>query len=728
MTSIAKRYADRLPDLKKSVEESQKYFERNVKRYKEFMKFVFDTSLDQTEMTALQNTGKPTIEFNILESHINKLRGEFSKQMPSLSVRAADGIQLSQLTQELTDTIKVVEAYLRAIFFDAANDMLEYNIYSDLLAGGFSVMRVYTEYVNEMSFEQRICVGRVFDPLLCGFDPIARDSSKSDGKYCFELYPMTKEAFELEYGEEATARMKFTPSLEGFQWSFLNEQKEILLVCDYYEKKQKRVKIIKLSNGYSATEREYERFLKEWEKAGRIEQAPIPIPGNERWTTIETICRYRFCQSQMLGYVDTDYKYLPLVFVDGNSVTLHESGSSTQMTRPFVYHAKGIQRLKNFAGESLANELENTIQHKFVVALESIPEEYQTAYKNVQKADTLVYTHFLDTNNPEITLPPPREVNRTPIPPEITNTFRLSDEMTMAILGSYDGAASLQNADMSGIAFARSAMQSNLSAMPYIVGYIKGLNRVAQIIVDLIPKYYRTPRSLPILLPSGKRSYQEINKPGHLYMDYDPNAMEVKVECGVNFAMQKEIALNTITTLMSSSPIFAQFMNEHGLSILLDNIEIRGIEELKQKAEDYQKELAEQRQMAMQAQQAQMQVQEQQSQMAMAQAQKELQSPTQGQLGMMAIEQQAQRDQEKAVLDAGNLAIKEREAETKFLELMAKVKAGEIESEVSLAKADAENTRSEVNLAIELSKHSHEKELDIAKHEHEVRQSKKEND
>src|SRR5690606_1889099 len=138
--------------------------------------------------------------------------------------------------------------------------------------------------------------------------------------------------------------------------------------------------------------------------------------------------------------------------------------------------------------------------------------------------------HFLDTNNPNVTLPPPREISRTPIPPEITNTFRMSDEMTQTILGSYDSAQGVNQAQLSGIAFARSAIQSNNASVPYIVGYIKGLNRVAQIIIDLIPKYYRTPRSLPILLPNGKREYMEINKKGSLYMNYDANNLQVKVE------------------------------------------------------------------------------------------------------------------------------------------------------------------------------------------------------
>lgn len=700
MAELAKKHTDRLNELKNTVEEAQEYFQDNVKRYHKFKSFVFKSSLTDEERATLSDIGKPTIEFNILESFISRLRGEFAKQQPSLTVRAADGVPLSMLNKQFNETISVIEAHLRAIFFDGANDMLEYNVYSDQLAGGFSVLRVYTDYVNEMSFEQNICVERAFDPTLCVFDPIARDSHKGDGRFCAELYPMTRKQFEEEFGKEAANNMKFTRNLSGFDWSFQNEQEEIVLVCDYYEKQKKQETLIKLSNGHTTTKKEYERFLEKWAESGAIEQPPIPV-GNPRKTLIERIVRYRFCESCVLDYVETNYKYLPLIFVDGNSVSLKEGGAYLQMTRPYVYHAEGIQKLKNFAGQSLANELENTVQHKFIVAAEAIPTDYQDAYQNVQKADTLIYNHFLETKNGpnlEVILPPPREVVRTPIPPQISETFRMSDEMTQAILGSYDNAAGMTNGNLSGIAFARSAIQSNNASVPFIVGYIKGLNRVAQVIVDLIPKYYRTPRSLPVLLPNGKRDYVEINKKGSLYMNYDPNNLQVKVETGVNFAMQKEIALQTVIAMSQANQGFAEFFNEEGLPTLLDNIDMRGIDELKEKAAAWQQKRQQQQEIAMQQQQAQLQAQQRQEAIAMMQAQKQLQSPTAEQVGMMMVEQ-------KAKLDSATVAIKEQDAETKFLEVMSKIRNQDVETELKAAEIEAEQARTAVDAAINVSKH-----------------------
>ena len=306
MRPVSKEHQQRLSEIKENVEQSYQYFQENYKRFHEFVKFVFKTSLSDQDLNTLRSLGKPTIEFNILESFVSRLRGEFAKQQPSLRVRAADGVPVSSLNDEFQQTIDVIEAHLRAIFFDAGNDKLEYNIYSDLLAGGFSVLEVYTDYINEMSMEQNIYVDRVFDPTLCGFDPLARESHKGDGKYCFQLYPRTKEQFVDEYGKDKAERMRYSKNLGGFGWSYRDESEEIVLVCDYYEKKQRKAKIVKLSNGQTMEAKEYEDLLQAWGDEVRLEQPPVIV--RERKTTIETIVRYRLCENEVLDYKETNYK------------------------------------------------------------------------------------------------------------------------------------------------------------------------------------------------------------------------------------------------------------------------------------------------------------------------------------------------------------------------------------------------------------------------------------
>lgn len=688
----------KLAELKKNVEEAHAYFGENITRYEKFMQFVFKSTLDDDRRSTLKDRGMPDLEFNIMECQVNSVKGEFEEQEPSPKLRIADGIPLSMFTPQLMQTMEVLEGHFKSIMSDNKVASVLYKVRSEQLGGGYSVIKVYTDYVNPMSFQQNIYMGKPIDPTLCFFDPLANEPHKGDGGYCGELFPMTRDQFERKFGSKATEKMSFTrpmgETFAGFSWSFLNEKKEIILLCDYYEKKFKSEKICQLSNGHVILKKQYQKLVKTWDEMGFLEQIPSIV--EERDTVLETIVRYVLCESEILKVEETDFAYLPLIFVDGNSVQLKQGGSYSQMTKPYSYQTEGMQRLKDYAGQAMGNELENLVQHKFIVPLESIPPDYQGAYQNIQKADTLVYKHFLDTNNPNVILPPPREVMRPPIPPEIFQTFTACDGMMKTILGQYDGADGMASGALSGISFARQSMKSNKASTPFNVGYIQALNRFFQIVLDLIPKYYKTPRSLPILLPDGKHEYVEVNKDGALSMSYDPNFLGVSVTAGVNFEIQKEMALQTLVSLSASMPNFAQFFGQKGLSTLLDNLSIRGADALKQKAAEYEQEQAQAAKQQQQIQQQQFAQQMQQINMQNAQMQKELQAPSANQVAQFMVE-------EKAKADAATIAIKQRDSETKFLETMSKINNDRIETELKAAEIDAENTRTSVDAMINLA-------------------------
>jgi hypothetical protein len=690
-----KKPMNKLEEIKQNIQSSHNYFRKNIQRYNEFMKFVFDTSLNSDDQMKLDLVQKPPLEFNILEAYLSRLRGEFSKQEPDIIARAADGVRVEDITEEFLTQLHTVEAHLREIFFNASNDSLEYNIYTDCLGGGFSVARVYTDYINEMSFEQNIGLERVFDPTLTFFDPLARESHKGDGQYAGVLIPKSREEFENEFGEGKASKMKFVRSSQigGFNWSYKSQDKEIVLVAEYYFKVKKKEKILKLSNGHAVLKKHYPKLQEIWQQEGLIEQIPIPI--EERDTTIETIEQYIICEDQILAHKKTNFKLLPIVFIDGNSVTIrdNDSSASTQMTRPFVYHAKGVQKLKNFAGQTVAAEIENMVQHKFIVAIESIPEGYEEAYKNVQQASTLAYNAFYK-DDPDKPLPPPREVQRTPTPPIVENTFMGTDRNTQTILGTYDSVLGTNDKQISGVAIQQGAMQSNAAAIPYLMGYIKGLNRLAQIVVDLIPKYYVTPRSLPIRQKDGKRSYQVINHPSNpmsIDMKYNPNNFQIKVEAGVSSGIQKQVALDQIIRMMQASPKFAEFINAMGLETILDNLDIRGIEGMKAQAIEFQK---------MQAEQMQQQSQQPPPEVVQMEALKEIE--------MAKVEQQALKAEGDHAVQTAKVAVEKQKVDIMFMKAMAEIEQGTAKLAIDQEKVDAENSRSAVETALDFAKHHHE--------------------
>jgi hypothetical protein len=675
---VAQRHQDNLERIKTNVRRSHDYFKANYDRYNEFRRFVFESSLRAEEITLLATISKPQLEFNVLEAYISRLLGEFSKQEPDIEVCADDQNTADPLT------IKVIEQHLRHTLTDASNHHTKYEVYKDLLSGGFSTLKVTTEYANSMSMHQVIKIERVYDPTLCGFDQLAKYSHKGDGRFCFELFPMSKDDFEDEYPDIPTQDLNFRRDFAGFNWSYLNDSTPIIIIGDYYEKKKKEVMIVLVQDGKQGkvmTKKKYDDMLKTWGEFA----APPAIIGKPRKTLLENICRYRVIENKVIKYEETDFSHFPLIFVDGSSVMVKtpKNGNIKQVTRPYVYNAKGAQRLKNYAGIALANEIENVVQHKFIIKKEALPkeEEFLQAIKDIQKPSNIIVNAFYE-ENPDQQIPDPiREITKMPAPPEITQSFSASDSLIQNILGSYDASLGINNNQLSGTAIIEAATQSNSAAMPYIVGYLQGYQRAAQIYIDLMPKYYTTPRTIPVMDEEGKKSYVKINGEDGVNMFYDANALNVLVKAGASFQIQKSRTLMMVKEMMGMSPLFAQFIAEKGLPFVLDNMEGKGIEQLKKMVDGWLQELQQQKQIAMQQQQAEMQ-----------------NNPAMQRNQMMAQKMQldSAKQQQQFAVDMQKLQLDQKK-------LMADVQMSHNANLVQIVKANAERFAKSVDL--EIKKH-----------------------
>lgn len=704
MAEIAERYKSQLKRIKKCIDNSYVQFKPNNLRFHEFQKFVFETALSQDDEDTLKGMGKPIIEFNITNAPISRLCGEFSKQEPSIYVTADTGTPVDPRV------IEVVEGHLRHIMIEAKERNTQYKLYKDQLSGGFSDAKVWTEYANEMSMDQVLQWGRVYEPTLVGFDPNAREITKFDGQFCYEVFPMASEDFHTDYPDIDLDELKAMRGESAFNWSYEAGKEDIVAICDFYEKKKKRKKIVKLTNQRVVGVDQYEKDLEQWNQSGHIEQPPLPM-GEPRWTTIETICRYRLVGNEVIEYVETDYKYLPLVYFDGDSVIIKasDSGIMQQFTKPYVYHAKGIQRLVNFSGQVIGNDFENMVMHKFKVAKESLPseEEWMEAYKNPQVAAVLVYNQYSE-DKPDQPLNPPQEIARVPLPPEVTQTFNTGMQMLQNILGSYDAALGINDNQLSGIAVVESATQSNAAAMPYLVAHMQGLTQVARILLDLIPKYYATPRTIPVVGRDGRRSYKKINQntPDSVSFNYDENALSVRVEAGPSYAIAKNRALEQIIALMKASPQFAQFMSEAGLDILLDNMDFRGIDIIKEKVKEWEKQQAEIKKKMMN---------QPQPQMIAAQA-----AQMQAQTGAMKAQSDAQVAQAEVQVKAEQVLVDKSKVDNDRLEIL--LKAGESHDKMvtGVAKAHAEEERAAADLGMKVHDQLHQHSKDVLEMVHNI--------
>lgn len=565
--------------LEKCVTDSYQYFSDNIKRFQEFRKYNFETTITNNQRSVLNAVQRPEIEFNILSSYISRLLGEFSQHEPSINLFPAEGEPLPW------QLINLLEGHIRHILEESKRNSTQYNVVKDVLSGGFGCFKVYTEYSHPMSMRQVIRLKKPFDACLVYFDPLARTPTKDDGYYCGEIYPKLLEECKKEWPDIDFSSTNTNQALGGFSWTYKSSNNEkYILIAEHYEKVKKRVRIVELADGQVITESEYNKILANWDS---IEQMPIIL--RKRTTTVETIKRVLFTKDIIIEEEDTDFDYLPYVFVDGASVFLNDvsgvGSDSYQFTTPYTYHGRGIQNLKNCAGQSWANAIENQVQHKFIIKEEAIPEQEDllNALTNIQQQSNIVVRAFND-NNPEQPIPDPiREVMPVPMPPEIANAFQVADVTAQVILGGYQSNPGEANNYLSGEAMVQSMSISNAGAMPYIASYLAALAHVGTIILSLIPKYLIDERHLPIVETSGEMGYQKVNSRDQesMSLKFDPKALKVDVKAGINFQIQKQQALREINAFCAANEGAQRFFNSpQGLPIVFKNLTIYGADEI----------------------------------------------------------------------------------------------------------------------------------------------------
>lgn len=693
---------EELSRLCKSVETAYIYFKDNCQRFRDFKNYTFRETLNEQQKGMLTSLNRPQLEFNMGAAAVSRKLGEFSMHEPSILVSASEGNPVGQ------DVIETVEGNIRHKIHDANKNSFSNEIYKDMLGGGFSAAKVYTDYQSSMSMNQDIFWEKCFDATMVGFDPLARSSHKGDGKYSFEMYPVIAEDLQEQFPKVNLSLKADSTYIESYQWSYKNMYDQVvILVCDFYEKKKKRKKIVKLADGKVMTVKSYEKLKQYWEDNQIIEQIPEIVAS--RMTVIDVICNTKFIKDQILEDNETDYGLLPHVFFDGNSDILCKGHTNTsyQFTKPYYYHAKGAQDMMNFMGIAITNSVDNLSSSKFIVMEEAIPQQkdYVDAITNPQTANTIVVRAYSE-NNPDKPIPNPiREVQYPALPPEVMGTFGQSIQFIQSILGS--GMSNPENAQdyISGKAIIEASNADNSAGMPYTIGYLAGLEQMARIHVDLMPKYILGRRTIPVVKKDGDRIYQDVNIPGKPALNYEQGAIKVQINAGVNFQVEKNKALQQIIGLSQSNPKLAEFFSsDDGLPILLDNLTIYGADRLKDAANSW---MQKEQQKQQQAQQMQQQMMQQDPRFIKAQADVKKVQLDAHELDMKAEQQQFDRQ-----VKIAELALEQERVQNDAILVQHEAEQQEINSAVQREKAQAEIISHSLDAASKIASIQHKHKMD----------------
>lgn len=528
------------------------YFGENSVRGKDDMNFLLRDQWSAVERSEFSRLFKPAMTFNKLYDTTKKVVGEQRKNKPDLMVRSLTG----KATQKQID---LRADLVRTISYQSQNDLVYQTAFKQSLMMGYGAFEICLEFENPKSFNQIIRYELIPDVTRTSFDPTAMKPHKGDGNFCARQYVYTKEEFYATYPNVLNPVSYSDPrSLLDFQW----ETRDTIVVCKYTRKEWFPVKLYLLSSGEAVTEDEWEDMQEDIkmqvdladasEVVGDIIRKSIPTIVGERMSKDYKIRQYVLTQNQIIEFTDWPSKYLPLIFVDGDSNFIN----GQQYTRSFIHEAKDAQKFVNYVGSEIAAEIKNRRREQWLGTPDNILGNEQMWRNPELQAGMLIAKPDPKTG----AMPqkqPPWELS-----PTLLQQFQRGSQDMREILGFSENEA-LQGHDMSGKARRERKLEGSMSAYVWFDNLNQAIEQGGRVVLDLLPVIAgENERHMVVSKADGRTDSITLNKitgedeNGEAIRDnvLDSGNYDIEIDTGPSFAVQKSEALEFFQQTLQANP------------------------------------------------------------------------------------------------------------------------------------------------------------------------------
>lgn len=523
------------------------YFSENVTRGKDDMNFVLRDQWSAVERSEFNRLFKPAMTFNKLYDVTKKVVGEQRKNKPDLIVRSLTGKSTQKQIDLRADLV-------RTISYQSQNDLVYQTAFKQALMMGYGAFEICLEYEHSKSFNQVIRYDLVPDVSRTSFDPTALKPHKGDGNFCARQYIYTKEEFFATFPWVQNPISYADPrSLLDFQW----ETRDTIMVCKYNRKEWFPVKIYLLSNGMTVTEQEWEDLQEEFTIRKQVASSAmvvgnmilddIPTIRAERNSKDYKIRQYMLTQNQIIEYTDWPSKYLPLIFVDGDSNFIN----GQQYTRSFIHEAKDAQKFVNYVGSEVAAEIKNRRREQWIGTPDNILGNEQMWRNPELQSGILIAKPDPKTGAMPNKLPP-WELSQS-----LLLQYQRGCQDMREILGFSENEA-LQGRDMSGKARRERKLEGSMSAYVYFDNLNQAIEQGGRVVLDLLPMIAGDDqRHMVVSKADGRTDSVVLNqqmRDGSVENTLEGGDYDIEIDTGPSFAVQKDIALEFFQQTIQANP------------------------------------------------------------------------------------------------------------------------------------------------------------------------------
>jgi len=546
------------------------------RRCVEDMRFAFESGKQWDPHLTYKRRNKPNYEFNRIRQLIRRITGQQLKNKPNIKVRAVEDND--------KDVADIYNGLIKNIEVQSSAENAYDTAFQWACGGGYGVLRVIADYEPGDSFDQRLIIKNVMDPMTVFCDPSAREFDRSDARYWFITELIPKSEFKKRWPKVDPIDFDVTNATDQYDREWFNEDE--VRIAEYWYTEPETKTIYMLSDGSVVNADEFDLIKDEMAsppidpQTGQPQWQPVTIKtdakGQPMIREVETNCVYS-CLVYGAGKLEEPTKWggtmIPIVPQWGDLVTIEGKQIYSGMTR----FGRDSQMIHNFEMSTLV-EVVAKLPNSPMKATPAMIKGLESYYERMGYDDPPVLLYNHDPMAPGAS--PSREP-MAQMPTALVGLANIAGDELKATLGVYDASLGAQSNETSGRAIMARNNQADTANFVYIDNQVKALKRLGEILVDAIPHYYDAERTIRILGEDMAETYVKINHPvigedGQIHVENDLTRGKFDVVCTVGKAYdtaRMELADLGQTLAQTPGPIGAI-----GQFLLFKSLDVPGID------------------------------------------------------------------------------------------------------------------------------------------------------
>lgn len=466
------------------------------------------------------------------------LLGPFLRQITAEARSANPVIKVVPISsEEDVDKASVIGGLIRHI--EQSSNAT--NIYQSALwyaaAAGEGYFLLDSEYCSADSFDQDLVIKNLDNPEKVFLDPNHNEKDGSDSEWGFVVEDLDHGTFKRKFPKSELTEMLNTNSWNLLQLPNDWINKKTVRVARYWVKDYEAQKIWLVEDPLTGARSTVT------EKPG---DDVILLRKDPRVSYKVTVKAFMLTATEVLEETVWPGRHIPIVKVTGENFSV--GGQKVQYGA--IRMAKDPQRQYNYAVSRQTEMIDQAPKNSFVITEKQMG-NHAEKWANANRVNFGALPYVADAGAQAPFRVSGLDANSFQ---GVSQTRQQSLEDLKLVFGLGDASLGRPGNEISGVAQQGRVEQASRSTYQYFDNLLISLRHLGRMIVDVLPTYYDTERTVRIVKPTDEEEMKVINKISDPRTDLTKGTYDIVIETGPAYASKRQEAYDALKGILDSIP------------------------------------------------------------------------------------------------------------------------------------------------------------------------------